>query len=129
MQGGERPLGFREVAALLREEIRSGRLRPGDRVPSERDMPQVYGIAIETGRRAIRLLASEGLVVVQHGHPTRVAGEPERTEVRLPRGARWWDRPATPEELDEYGTPGVIEVDLFGRRTVYAGGRHTFTIL
>lgn len=127
-QGG---VGYREVAARLREEIRAGRLRPGDRLPAEDEIPSIYGVAVETGRRAIRLLRQEGLVVVRHGHPTRVADPVvERELVRHPRGTVFTSRPPTAEERDTYGDSWMIEAVLFGTvRGVYPADRVSLTIL
>lgn len=115
MPGPQRNVGYQEVAAQLREQIRSGRLKPGARLPSETDLVQIYGVALETGRRAVRQLVREGLVVVRHGYPTRVAEVPERTEVRLPRHTVMTARPPTAEEIEEYGGTWMTEAHLFGR--------------
>lgn len=41
-------------------------------MPSERDLQQTYNLSRDTVRLAVSLLRAEGLVVVRHGHPTRV---------------------------------------------------------
>lgn len=64
---------YLQVAALLRERIRSGQLPPGGRVPSISYLMQEYGIARNTARRAISVLADEGLVVVRQGWGTFVS--------------------------------------------------------
>ncbi|MFC7306066.1 GntR family transcriptional regulator [Streptomyces monticola] len=53
---------YRKVAAELRRQIRAGRYKPGERVPSSRDLEAEYGIANMTARSALRVLADEGLV-------------------------------------------------------------------
>lgn len=57
------------VCEQLREHIISGRLRPGDRLV-ERDLAEQFGVSRMPVREAIRILQSEGLIVVES--PRRV---------------------------------------------------------
>lgn len=65
----------RQVAAELRARIVSGFLAEGDRLPSERALADTEGIARNTAREAIRLLADEGLVTIEHGRGVYVRGK------------------------------------------------------
>jgi GntR family transcriptional regulator len=51
-----------QLAAILRDRIRSGSLPPGRALPSARQLSQQYEVAIGTVKRAIELLRDEGLV-------------------------------------------------------------------
>lgn len=62
-----------QVADDLRAEIRSGGLRPGDKLPGEAEMAEVYGVSRDTIRRATSELSEEGLLVILHGRGTFVA--------------------------------------------------------
>lgn len=62
----ERP-PYRQIAAALREAIRRGKLGPGDKLPSESELVERYGVARMTVRQAIQALKAEGLVVSEHG--------------------------------------------------------------
>jgi GntR family transcriptional regulator len=62
-----------QVADDLRAEIQSGRLRPGDKLPGEAEMAEVYGVSRDTIRRATSELSEEGLLVILHGRGTFVA--------------------------------------------------------
>ncbi|MFF8728123.1 GntR family transcriptional regulator [Streptomyces sp. NPDC015171] len=53
---------YRLVADELRQQIRSGRIKPGERVPSSRDLEAQYEIANMTARSALRVLRDEGLI-------------------------------------------------------------------
>lgn len=66
----------RVLAATLREEIASGQLSPGDKLPSERTLAATYNVARNTAREAIRLLAEEALVTAQHGRGVFVRERP-----------------------------------------------------
>jgi DNA-binding GntR family transcriptional regulator len=64
------------AADKLRTEIASGRLKPGDRLPSARDMRDDFGIAYATVQSALRVLRDEGLIYTVHGRGSYVA-DPE----------------------------------------------------
>lgn len=53
---------YRLVAEELRQQIRSGRIKPGERVPSSRDLEAKYDIANMTARSALRVLRDDGLI-------------------------------------------------------------------
>lgn len=55
------------VAAELRREIVTGKLQPGDKLHSERDLQDQFGISRPTLREALRMLESESLIVVARG--------------------------------------------------------------
>jgi GntR family transcriptional regulator len=83
----ERP-PYRQIAAALREAIRLGRLAPGDRLPSESELVQHYGVARMTVRQAIQDLKVEGLVVSEHGRGVFVRGTPVVRRLASERFAR-----------------------------------------
>jgi GntR family transcriptional regulator len=88
---------FRQVAADLREKITSGRLVPGERLPSERDLVENYGVSRPTVRDAVNVLRSEGLVTSEHGRGVFVrppASIHRLARSRLSREARERDRGA-----------------------------------
>lgn len=60
-------LPSRRLAGELRAAITSGALAPGARLPSERSLAEEHGVARNTAREAVRLLADEGLVTAHHG--------------------------------------------------------------
>src|SRR5262245_40204384 len=64
---------YYQLAELLREQIRSGRLTPGDQLPSERELSEQYAISRMTTRQAIAYLVQEGTLVARHGLGTFVA--------------------------------------------------------
>lgn len=65
----------RKIERELRALIDSGELAPGDKLPSERVLADRYGVARNTAREAVRLLAEEGLITVQHGKGAFVRGK------------------------------------------------------
>jgi GntR family transcriptional regulator len=74
---GPEPL-YQQVAALLRDRIKSGELQPNRPIPSVAQLQGEYGIARGTALHAIEVLKQEGLVRVVPGRGTFVkplAGE------------------------------------------------------
>jgi len=59
-------------------DIRSGALAVDDRLPSELDMAEQYGVSRDVIRRAKEQLAEEGWLIVLHGRGTFVAHPAER---------------------------------------------------
>lgn len=60
------------VAAALRAAIFQGRLRPGDSLPSERELATQYEVNRSSIREAMTRLEAWGLVNIRHGGATRV---------------------------------------------------------
>jgi GntR family transcriptional regulator, transcriptional repressor for pyruvate dehydrogenase complex len=51
----------------IRVLIRDGALKPGDRLPPERDLSRSFGVSRVTVREALRMLQSSGLVEIRAG--------------------------------------------------------------
>jgi DNA-binding transcriptional regulator YhcF (GntR family) len=56
------PPAYLQVAGYYRDQITVGRLRPGERLPSMRDIAAASSVAFPTAQRAIAHLHTEGLV-------------------------------------------------------------------
>jgi GntR family transcriptional regulator/MocR family aminotransferase len=69
---GPEPL-YRQIEAFLRQAIVSGRLRPGQRLPSVRGLASQLGVGRLTVATAYEQLAADGLVVSRMGFGTIVA--------------------------------------------------------
>ena len=67
---------WRQIADHLRDRIRSGQLKPGDRMPSETELVDQYGVARTTVRLALKQLAADGLAYATQGRGTFVADRP-----------------------------------------------------
>lgn len=60
------------LAAALRERVIAGEWPPGSALPSEQTLAAEHGVALGTMRRALELLAQQGLVERIHGRGTFV---------------------------------------------------------
>jgi len=75
-----RPLKTHElVARTMREQILRGELSVGQRLPPEDELTEQFGIARTTLREALRVLESQGLIVIRRGR----GGGPEVTHPDL----------------------------------------------
>jgi DNA-binding Lrp family transcriptional regulator len=91
-----------KIADILRERIRAGELRPGDRLPTQAELAEEFGVERGAVRQALRALQEDGLLTnVSKGSPPRIAapaparGEPQPTMVGLaPRLAEAFSRTA-----------------------------------
>jgi DNA-binding transcriptional regulator YhcF (GntR family) len=62
-----------QIAAQIREKIKSGELAAGDRVPSTREIMRRWGVAMATASKVLAILKEDGLVRTRPGAGTVVA--------------------------------------------------------
>jgi GntR family transcriptional regulator len=100
---GPRPGGeakYHQVADRIRAAIQSGEVRPGQALPTEKQLAAQYGVSRPTVRAALSTLRAEGLIDAQQGRgafvrlrpPTRRLPAPQLsdavTQTRLRPGAQ-----------------------------------------
>ncbi|WP_416964726.1 GntR family transcriptional regulator [Streptomyces sp. Agncl-13] len=74
---GSRGFSPQEIADALRDRIRTGDLKAGDRLPTQADLAEEFGVERGAVRQALRLLQEAGLLTnVSKGSPPRIAAEP-----------------------------------------------------
>ncbi len=64
------------LAVLLAERIESGRLRPGDRLPTEAQLASDHGVSRSVVREAVHQVRSRGLLLSRQGSGMYVAEPP-----------------------------------------------------
>jgi GntR family transcriptional regulator len=88
---------YRQLVQQVRRDVMLGRLRPGDQLPSVKEVVDSLSVNPNTVVKAFSELEHQGLVVRRQGIGTFVAASPSMTSVPVaPRLlgslARWVDR-------------------------------------
>ena len=63
---------YAQLVRILRGQIAAGVFRPGDRLPSEAQLCERYGVSPMTVRRVVNILAGQGVVIAEQGRGTFV---------------------------------------------------------
>ncbi|WP_433119125.1 GntR family transcriptional regulator [Micromonospora sp. CA-246542] len=125
---GQDPVGYQDLAEILRARIASGQLSPGDRLPSERDLSQTYDVAQMTARAAVQQLRNEGLAEAVRGRGVVVRTPVEVEQVIVEPGASVSARNPTPGERRTYrlpeGVPLLVVDHPNGLQDLYAAHRY-----
>jgi DNA-binding FadR family transcriptional regulator len=81
----ERRKVYEQIAEQLLAEIGSGRLKPGDPLPPERELTERFGVGRSSIREALRMLESQGLIRPAGGGALVVAeaANPLNSSLRL----------------------------------------------
>src|SRR6266699_478591 len=110
-----------QVVIQVRDMIRQGTLKPGDRLPPERELAKRLGISRASLRHGLRFLAAIGVLTSRHGSgpyiaegPPALDSEPLRMLAELHR--------FTPDEMFE--TRKLLEVGLAGLAAQHAQPDH-----
>lgn len=68
---------YMRIVDDIREQIRTGALRPGDRLPTFAELQRHYGAGSTAVRNAMLLLRAEGLIEGQQGKGVWVTKPPD----------------------------------------------------
>ncbi|WP_030277562.1 GntR family transcriptional regulator [Streptomyces sp. NRRL B-24484] len=101
--------GYADIAAHFRRQIEGGELKPGDRLPTLREVMQEFGVAQQTASRAYKVLKGEGLTEATTGGGTVVAKAGSDNIA-----ARVRNHAATGKALGAGETSRIVEVGTVG---------------
>jgi DNA-binding FadR family transcriptional regulator len=126
-----RATAYQLLAEDIRADITSGRLRPGDRLPTEPQLCMRSGLSRSTVREALRLLASQHLIVTTRGvtggsfvaHPS-----PHQLAETLSTGVSMLLNTATVSVTELLEVRGMLEVPLAGFAATGRTDEHLATI-
>jgi GntR family transcriptional regulator, transcriptional repressor for pyruvate dehydrogenase complex len=111
-------LGEQVVNRIL-ELVRTGNLRPGDRLPPERELIEIFGISRPSLREALRSLSILGVIAVRHGGGAFVSDLDART---LLAPLDFFMSLSTSNLADAFDCRRVVEMEIV-RRTALAATR------
>ncbi|MFG2489921.1 GntR family transcriptional regulator [Streptomyces caniferus] len=100
-------VAYEWIADRLRQAIREGRLRPGDRLPSEAELAEEFRRSVPLVRDALRALRDEGLIEKQHGRG-HVVRRPRTAAVRT-NFRHQWEKGRVHAPLEERARNGATE--------------------
>jgi GntR family transcriptional regulator len=124
---------YLKLRLVIEAAIAEGTLKPGDALPTEREIAEQIGVSRVTVRKAFAELAEAGLLVRRHGSGTFIAPNSLRPEQHLSlltsftedmerRGLRtraeWIERgifSPSPDEMMNLGLPSTAKVARFHR--------------
>lgn len=69
------PMSARQIADDLSDRIRRGDYTPGEKLPSLKEMAELYSVSVSTVQRAIELVRDRALIVGSQGRGIYVADE------------------------------------------------------
>lgn len=113
----ERPL-YRQIAAQVREAVLKGDLRPGESLPSVRELAASLGINLHTVRHAYATLRDEGVVRMRLGFSARIgdsfrpAGDVEGARAKLEMRLRDWAAEALQVGWTRSDIEGLVQQTL-----------------
>jgi len=113
------------VAEHVRRLIETGDLRPGDRLPGERDLARALGVSRPTVRSGLKALEAMGIVLSRRGAGTFIAEGPPDLG-REPLGLLAALHGFTPNEMFEARL--VLEVGVAGLAAEQANAEQLATI-
>lgn len=91
-----------EIVDQIERAIDQGQLALGDRLPSERDLTQRFGVSRTTVRDALRILEAQGLVEVRLGaHGGAFVTAPEPAQISATLGRMLMLAAVEPADLEE----------------------------
>jgi GntR family transcriptional repressor for pyruvate dehydrogenase complex len=68
---------YKQIVLQLQQDIVSGRLAPGDRLPAERDLAAQFGVSRASIREALSVLQSRGFIESRQGDGTIIRSTPD----------------------------------------------------
>jgi len=81
---------YRQLIGILRRQIEDGVFKPGDRIPSEKELSFIFQVNRHTVRQALGELAGRGLIYAVRGKGTFVAGKQEEViDYKISRRTRF----------------------------------------
>jgi DNA-binding LacI/PurR family transcriptional regulator len=95
VENNQRPFLYQRLYDYVLDEVRAGRLSTGDRVPSEMELAQLFGVSRITSKKALQTLNRDGVV-------ERIVGKGSFVAAQLPA----LERLSSPDAAPRARRPG-----------------------
>lgn len=108
---------YRRIATELLGELHDGTIRPGERLPGERQLAGHFGVSRETVRQALEVLRRDGLVATdRRGSHAALTAPPAQSPASLtfPVGAREADPGGTDRAGVSWEAPPAEHAEVLG---------------
>ncbi|NBM17068.1 GntR family transcriptional regulator [Streptomyces sp. GC420] len=99
---------FRQIADQLREAIEKGRIKESEKLPSEAELVEHFGVSRMTVRNSLSILQGEGLVHSEHGRGVFVRPRPPVRRLASDRFAR--------RHREQGKSAFIVEADTVGSK-------------
>lgn len=73
---------YKQIAATITKRIVTGHFLPGDRIPSEKELADTFGVSAQTVNKAISILVSDGILTRKPGYGAYVCHRVDRARLR-----------------------------------------------
>ena len=70
---------YEQITEQIQSRIMAGELRPGDKLPPERELAEQFGVSRTAVREAVKALHEKGLIDVQPGKGTFISNITDST--------------------------------------------------
>lgn len=119
---------YHQLKTLIREQVETGKWRPGDRIPTEQELCQLYDISRSPVRQALKELAYDGLLTRRPGLGTFISDKvivtpsPD-TPIRVLSSDSYWskvlDRTSQAWNVEHPHQRIVFQVDVVSHDQLY----------
>ncbi|HWE60134.1 MAG TPA: GntR family transcriptional regulator [Chloroflexota bacterium] len=111
---------YAQLYAYLLDEIKGGRLQPGDRVPTEKQLAAQFGVSAITSKKALEELVRANVLKRTRGKGSFVAATLPNLDQLDPSG-----KAPLPRQMDEANPPSICLIlpdftETYGLKLVYA---------
>ncbi|MDR2402825.1 MAG: GntR family transcriptional regulator [Spirochaetaceae bacterium] len=98
---------YRQIYASILKDISSGRLKPGDRVPSEKELCVKYSVSRITSKKALEMLSQQGMISRFPGKGSFVTGNDFTKQTGASRSIGF----IIPDFGDSFGTKLIYGIE------------------
>jgi GntR family transcriptional regulator/MocR family aminotransferase len=112
---------YKQIEAALQEAVRGGVYKPGDRIPSIRELAKIFDVSKPTVETAMRFLVANGYLIAKDRSGFCVAALPEQAQQRGRREKRA-ERTVRFDYRESSSDPELFPIESW-RRSIFRASR------